>query len=87
MVDLVPIFDGRSHHVVITWTNVGGVLEVVIDKTLQSKISDVEGNSQIAVQSRFLIGGNDMLDRNFFGHMNEFNVWDEVKLLVSTNVN
>ena len=63
----------------ITWTNEGGVLEVIVDDVLLSRVLNVENATTISGQSRFLFGGNDVTLKNYVGSIGRFNVWDEVK--------
>ena len=76
--DLIPIFDYQEHYVAITWTNQGGVLELIIDTVLQSRLTDIETNVTIPGQSRFLVGGSDVAQKNYAGYLNELNMWDTV---------
>ena len=77
-VNLVPIFANRQHHMVITWDNQDGVLEILKDDVLQSRVINVEKNQTIPGQSRLMVGGNDVLQMNYNGYLWEFNLWDKV---------
>ncbi len=72
---------------VITWESQEGVLEIRKDDVLLSRIIDVERGGMISVQSRFMVGGNDILQMNFNGWMWEFNVWDKVRYLIWIFIN
>ena len=63
---------------VITWDNQEGVLEMLKDDVLQSRVINVEKNQTIPGQSRFMVGGNDVLQMNYHGTLWEFNLWDKV---------
>jgi hypothetical protein len=77
-VNLVPIFHGVRLHMVITWDNQEGVLEVTKDDVLQSRITNVEKNKTIPGQTRFMVGGSDVLQMNYNGDLWELNLWNEV---------
>jgi hypothetical protein len=77
-VDLIPIFDGNSHFVVLTWTNNAGVFELIIDGILQSSLTGIETDGTIAAQRRFIVGGSDFGYKNFVGFLHDVNVWDKV---------
>jgi hypothetical protein len=77
-VDLLPVFNAERNSMILTWTNEGGVFEFMINGVLQSRILNIENNGQIPAQSRFIVGGSDVADRNFYGVINNFNVWDKV---------
>ena len=62
----------------ITWTNEGGVLEVLIGRILQARVVNVEKSQTISGQNRFLVGGSDESYKNFLGAMFEVNLWDSV---------
>ena len=79
-VDLLPLFNGVHFIMVLTWTNNGGVFELLINGVLHSRIRDIETNGEITGQSRFIIGGSDVKSRNFAGYFHYFNVWDKVGL-------
>ena len=74
----MPIFDDEPHHVAITWTSEGGVVEVIIDAILQSRFVDVATNDIIPPQSQFAVGGSLPENKNFVGSLKELNMWDEV---------
>ena len=65
----------------ITWTNLGGVLEVIVDDVLLSRVLNVENATTISGQSRFLAGGNDVALKNYIGKMGRLNVWDKVEIV------
>lgn len=65
----------------ITWTNLGGVLEVIVDDVLLSRVLNVENATTISGQSRFLVGGNDVTLKNYIGIMGMLNVWDKVEIV------
>ena len=71
---------------VVTWTNKGGIFELMIDGVLQSRVTNVESNGKITGQSRFLLGGFDGESRNFVGYINSFNVWDKVGSVWQTRI-
>jgi hypothetical protein len=79
-VDLLPLFNGVHFIMVLTWTNNGGVFELLINGVLHSRIRDIEANGEITGQNRFIIGGSDVKSRNFAGYFHYFNVWDKVGL-------
>ena len=58
----------------MTWTNDGGVFELIIDGMLQSSLSGIETNGKISGQSRFIVGSN---HQKF---LHNFNVWDKVSI-------
>ncbi len=68
----------------LTWTNEGGVFELVIDGMLQSRVLNIENNGQVTGQSRFIIAGSDVENRNFASFIHNFNVWDKVGLRYMT---
>ena len=71
-VDLIPVIDGAVHFFIITWTNVGGVFQLIIDGVLQSTLSGIETNGKITGQGRFTVG-------SIFGdNFHNLNVWDKV---------
>ena len=63
----------------ITWTNQGGVLDVMVDDILLSRVLNVENATTISGQSRFLVGGNDVTLKNYVGNLGRLNVWDKVE--------
>ena len=77
-VNLLPINDNAVHFVIITWTNDGGVFELIIDGMLQSSLSGIETNGKISGQKRFIFGSN------FYDHFHNLNVWDKVCISLKT---
>ena len=69
------------HYIVITWTNEGGVFELIIDGVLQSSVNGIETDGKISGQSRFIIGGNELEMKNAKLRLNSVNVWDQVSLV------
>ena len=78
VIDTLPIIDRVVRHVAITWTNVGGVLEVIVDGVLQSSTKNIASSDVISGSSTFIAGGNPKHMRNFEGYLFEMNMWDRV---------
>jgi hypothetical protein len=77
-VDLIPVIDKAIHFFIMTWTNVGGVFQLIIDGVLQSTLSGIETNGKITGQSRFTVG-------SIFGdYFHNLNVWDKVCMGLKT---
>ena len=74
----MPIFDEQTHHVAITWTSDGGVVEVIIDAILRSRFVDVATSGTIPPQSRLAVGGSTPENKHFVGFLYELNMWDEI---------
>ncbi len=66
---------------VITWTNEGGVFELMIDGVLQSSLTGIETNGKITGQNRFIALGSDVENRNVVDWYHNLNVWDQVSLV------
>jgi hypothetical protein len=75
-VDLVPVIESQKHFFIMTWTNVGGVFQLIIDGILRSTLLGIETNGKISGRSRFAVGS---IFADFF---NNFNVWDKVCISV-----
>jgi hypothetical protein len=71
-VDLLPFNDYLVHFFIITWTNVGGVFQLIIDGILQSTLLGIETNGKISGQGRFITGSNHI------DYIHNMNIWDEV---------
>ena len=78
-----PIIEGM-HYIAITWTNGGGVFQLIIDGVLQSCVNGIETDGIISGQSRFIIGGNELEIKNVYAKLNNLNVWDQVSLVRSS---
>ena len=78
--DLVPAFNNYPQEMIVTWSNDGGVFELIIDGILQSRVVNIATNGQITGQNRFIVGGSDVENMNYDGYMYNFNVWDKVSL-------
>ncbi|XP_028407952.1 uncharacterized protein LOC114530577 [Dendronephthya gigantea] len=62
----------------MTWTGEGGIFELIINGVLQSRMAGIEINGTISGQSRFIVGGSEIENRNLIGIIHNFNVWDKV---------
>ncbi|CAB4018222.1 Hypothetical predicted protein [Paramuricea clavata] len=62
----------------MTWTNDGGVFELIIDGILQSSLTGIEADGIISARSRFIVGGSDVEKKNLEVVLHNLNVWDKV---------
>lgn len=79
--DIPAIMDRENHFIAITWTNEGGVFELIIDGILQSSVTGIEKDGKISGQTRFIIGGNELEMKNLYVTLYNLNVWDKVGLV------
>ena len=74
--------DNRVNHVVIKWTNDGGIFELIINGILQSTMTGIEVNHKILGQSRFMVGSTVSSTRSIDGYIGNLNVWDKVSIII-----
>ena len=74
--------DNRVNHVVIKWTNDGGIFELIINGILQSTMTGIEVNHKILGQSRFMVGSTVSSTRSLDGYIGNLNVWDKVSVII-----
>jgi hypothetical protein len=75
---ILPIFDNLLHHVAITWTNVDGILELLIDGMFMGSWKGVAKEGIVQGSTDFIAGGSKNKMANFLGTLFEVNLWDHV---------
>ena len=76
--DTLPVINKVFRHVAITWTNIGGLLDVIVDGVLQASFKDIAKDEVIPESAMLFSGGRSSIFKNYNGYLFEVNLWDHV---------
>ena len=74
----MPLIDKNVRHVAITWTSVGGLLDVIVDGVLQASLKDFAKNKVVPAPTKVHAGGRGDNLNSYEGYLFEVNIWDHV---------
>ena len=79
---MVPVNDNLWHHICVSWENVGGRWDVLVDGAPRahgsawSQTVSLSPGKVVVGQAQEIYGGGFILKESFTGKIGSFNIWD-----------